>query len=91
MNGKWWTFWDLKQEIHSKTGRYYDHPTISASIREIRHAENRIKYGLPPMPREVIEKRRLNEGSGWQYRLALSENEIEHIKQEKKNARQRRI
>ena len=88
MNGKWWTFWDLKQEIHSKTGRYYDHPTISASIREIRHAENRMKYGLPPMPREVIEKRRLNEGSGWQYRLALSENEIE---QEKKNARQRRI
>ena len=39
------------------------------------------------MPREVIEKRRLNEGSGWQYKLALSESEIEHIKQEKKNAR----
>lgn len=89
LNGKWWTFWGLREEIYKKTGTYYDHTSISASIREIRHQEHRVRYGLPTdMSIEVVEKRKLLERRGWEYKLSLTETEILKIK-EKKNARRR--
>ena len=87
LNGKWWTFWDLRKEIYEKTGTYYDHTSISASIREIRHQDNRLRYGLnPDMTVEVIDRRKRIEGRGNEYKLILTENEILAIK-EKHNAR----
>jgi len=87
MNGKWWTFWDLKSEIYDKVGRFYDHTSISASLREIRHLPSRQRYGLPlDMNIEVIARRKREDGKGHEYKLNLTEIEIAKIK-EKKNAR----
>jgi hypothetical protein len=87
MNGKWWTFWDLKAEIYEKNNRFYDHTSISASLREIRHLPSRQRYGLPlDMNVEVIVRRKRETGDGYEYKLNLTEDEIALIK-EKKNAR----
>tara|TARA_Y100000004_G_C8918674_1_gene414363 strand:+ start:733 stop:1002 length:270 start_codon:yes stop_codon:yes gene_type:complete len=74
-NGHWWTFWDLQKTIQEKTGKFYGEPTISASIRNLRKDWARSKYGLPQFG-EVISKKRIHNGKGFQYRLIGENNGI---------------
>ena len=67
-NGQWWTFWDLQAIIKDKLHKFYGEPSISAAIRNLRKDYAREKYGLPTYG-EVVEKRRIPHGKGFQYRL----------------------
>ena len=71
LNGKWWKFQDLKREIEEKVGRTYDHTSISAAIREIRHYDSRLKFSLPlDMSIEVVDGRKVEGSAGWEYKLS---------------------
>lgn len=72
-NGHWWTFWDLQKTIKERTGKFYGEPTISASIRNLRKDWARSKYDLPQFG-EVIDKKRISGGKGYQYKLIGVEN-----------------
>ena len=67
-NGNWWTFWGLQKVIHEKTGKFFGEPSISAAIRELRKMPSREKYQLPSNC-EIIDKRRILGGKGYEYRL----------------------
>lgn len=67
-DGKFWTFWELQATIKEKTGKFYGEPTISAGIRNMRKDYCRSKYDLTPYG-EIIEKKRLDTGKGYKYRL----------------------
>ena len=69
-DGKFWTFWELQNTIKEKTGKFYGEPTISAGIRNMRKDHCRSKYGLTPYG-EIIEKKRLDTGKGYKYRLII--------------------
>ena len=71
-NGKYWTFWELRDCIKNNTGNYYGEPTISAAIRNLRKEPARIKYSLP-MTGEVVVKKRITGGKGYQYKLIEKE------------------
>ena len=71
-DGRYRTFWELQTLIKDKTGKFYGEPTISAGIRNMRKGYCRVKYGLKPYG-EVIEKKRLDTGKGYQYRLITGE------------------
>jgi len=71
-NGKYWTFWELKDCIQKNTGNYYGEPTISAAIRNLRKEPARVKYSLP-MTGEVVTKKRITGGKGYQYKLIEKE------------------
>lgn len=73
-NGKWWTFWKLQQTIKNKTGKFYGEPSISAAIRDLRKEPQREKYKLKPYG-EVIEKRRLFNSNGYEYKLLIKGEE----------------
>ena len=74
-NGNWWTFWNLQQVIKHKTSVLYGEPSISAAIRELRKEPHRVKYNLP-MLGEVVEKRRMFNRKGYEYKLiGVSKNE----------------
>tara|TARA_R100000773_G_scaffold752_5_gene1344 strand:+ start:2062 stop:2349 length:288 start_codon:yes stop_codon:yes gene_type:complete len=75
LNGKWWTFWDLQKTIREKVGRLYGEPSISAAIRDIRKIPQRNKYNLP-MTGEVIDKRRIEGGKGYEYKLAVDTDDL---------------
>jgi len=80
---KWLTFQDIQTKIqnaYKNSGfseqyvrtRFYDSPTISASIRRIRHVDKRELYELPlDINIEVIKKRRRSGSRGWEYSLDL--------------------
>jgi len=65
---KFWTFWQIQETIKIKTGKFYGEPTISAAIRNIRKDYMRSKYDLPRYG-EVVERRRIPNGKGYQYKL----------------------
>ena len=67
-NGKFWSFWELKDCIKKNTGQTYGEPTISAAIRNLRKQPARIKYNLC-LSDEVIVKKRIDGGKGYQYKL----------------------
>ena len=67
-SNSYWTFWELQYAIKEKTGTFYGEPSISAAIRNIRKADRRAKYNLPPYG-EVIEKKRRTAGKGYKYKL----------------------
>lgn len=69
-NGHWWTFWDLQQMISQKCNKFYGEPTLSASIRNLRKDYCREKYRLPKHG-EVVLKKRLPNGKGYQYKLII--------------------
>jgi hypothetical protein len=64
-----WTFWKIQQRINEKTGKFYGEPSISAAIRNIRKPYMRTKYGLP-MTGEVVNRERIPNGKGYQYKLS---------------------
>lgn len=74
-NGQWWTFWSLQKNIQDMTGRFYGEPSLSASIRELRKHPSRVKYGLP-LNGDIVIKKRITEGKGYQYRLITGENNV---------------
>lgn len=67
-NGEWWTFWELQRVIKEKTNKFYGEPSLSAAIRDLRKLPFRQKYGLP-LYDEVVIKRRITGGKGYQYKL----------------------
>jgi len=67
-NGKWWTFWEIQNEIKLRENKFFGEPSISAAIRNLRKHRCRLKYGLK-MTGEVIDRRRRLEGKGYQYKL----------------------
>lgn len=73
-DGRYWTFWDLRDSIKKNTGNYYGEPTISAAIRNLRKEPARVKYNLP-MTGEVVVKKRITGGKGYQYKL-IGENNV---------------
>ena len=73
-DGRYWTFWDLQDSIKRNTGNYYGEPTISAAIRNLRKEPARVKYNLP-MTGEVVVKKRITGGKGYQYKL-IGENNV---------------
>jgi hypothetical protein len=73
-NGKWWNFWTLRKVIINNTGVSYGEPSISAAIRDLRKVPQRVKFNLP-MEGEVIEKRRMFNSKGYEYKLIGVENE----------------
>ena len=73
LNGKWWTFWELQKTIKEKVGKLYGEPSISAAIRDIRKEPQRERYRLP-MIGEVVEKRKIEGGKGYEYRLCVDSN-----------------
>lgn len=64
----WWTFWELKEAIRKKTGKYYGEPSISAAIRDLRKEPYRHKYDLPVYG-EIIDRKRIQGGKGYKYKL----------------------
>jgi len=64
-----WTFWKIQKMIKEKTGKFYGEPSISAAIRNIRKPYMRSKYGLP-MEGEVVDRERIPNGKGYQYKLS---------------------
>tara|TARA_B100000085_G_scaffold178369_1_gene162699 strand:+ start:4518 stop:4787 length:270 start_codon:yes stop_codon:yes gene_type:complete len=72
-DNNWWTFWELQNLIKFKTGNFYGEPSISAAIRDLRKEPYRHKYGLP-LSGEVVEKKRINNGRGYKYKLKGVEN-----------------
>lgn len=72
-DGRYWTFWDLRDSIQRNTGNYYGEPTISAAIRNLRKEPARVKYNLP-MTGEVVVKKRITGGKGYQYKLIGEKN-----------------
>ena len=68
-NGKWWTFWNLQQVISEKTGKFYGEPTISAAIRNLRKVQCIEDYDLHD---STIEKRRIDNSRGYEYRIVFS-------------------
>ena len=72
-DGRYWTFWELRDQIYKVTGKYYGEPTISAAIRNLRKEPARVKYKLPMMD-EVIIKKRITGGKGYQYKLIGEKN-----------------
>lgn len=73
-DGRYWTFWDLQDSIKRNTGNYYGEPTISAAIRNLRKEPARVKYNLP-IKGEVIVKKRITGGKGYEYKL-IGENNV---------------
>ena len=70
-DGRWWTFWEIQDEIKQRTGKFYGEATISAAIRNMRKIDCRERFGFPTdMSVEVIFKKRRTEGKGYKYRLA---------------------
>ena len=69
-NKKWLTFWNIQQIIKEQTGKFYGEATISASIRNMRKDYCRELYELP-IYGEVIEKRRMFNSKGYEYKLIL--------------------
>lgn len=79
---KWVTFQDIQDAIQKayresgyseeyvRKNRFYGTPTISASIRRIRHEDMRESYELPPTG-EVVKKRRRSGSKGYEYSLDL--------------------
>ncbi len=70
-DGRYWTFWDLRNVIKEKTGTFYGEPTISAAIRNLRKDYCRSKYNLPRTG-EVVEKKRIDSSKGWKYKLIIN-------------------
>lgn len=81
---KWLTFQDIQTKIQNayrnegfseeyvRKNRFYGSPTISASIRRIRHIDKRESYELPlDLEIEVIKKRKKSGSRGWEYSLDL--------------------
>lgn len=66
-NGQWWTFWEL-QDVISEHHKFYGEPTISASIRNLRKYDRRVKYGLP-LVGQVVLRKRIPDGKGNLYKL----------------------
>ena len=64
----WWTYWSLQRVIKNKSGTFYGEPSISASIRNLRKEKQRQRYNLKKHG-EVIEKRRIKNGKGYEFRL----------------------
>lgn len=79
LNGKNWTFWQLRDVIFTNTGKSYGEPTISASIRNLRKTDRRAKYNLP-MSGEVVVKRKLDDGAGYEYKLNIDKSQLENIR-----------
>ena len=69
-NGNWWTFWTLQKVIQERTGKFFGEPSISAAIRELRKTPSREKYNLPNTG-EIVDKRRIHGGKGYEYRLIM--------------------
>ena len=67
LDGQWWTFWALKKEFADK-GYYYGEPSISAAIRNLRKPHCRALFNLPT-DGEVIDRRRIHNGKGYEYKL----------------------
>lgn len=72
-DGKWWTFWELQSTIKNKTNKFYGEPSISAAIRNLRKDYCREKYKLPNFG-EVVERKRIPNGKGYQYKLRSTDN-----------------
>ena len=81
---KWLTFQEIQtaiqkgfkrsgfSDLYIRQKRFYGSPTISASIRRIRHADKRVAYELPlDMEIDVIKKRKRSGSKGWEYSLDL--------------------
>ena len=59
-------------DLYVSQKRFYGSPTISASIRRIRHIDMREAYELPlDLEIEVIKKRRRSGSKGYEYSLDL--------------------
>jgi len=69
----WWTFWKLQQKIKDKTGVFYGEPSISAAIRDLRKEPQRKKYNLANFG-EVVEKRKMFNSKGFEYKLIGEKN-----------------
>jgi transposase len=69
----WWTFWKLQQKIKDKTGVFYGEPSISAAIRDLRKEPQRKKYNLANFG-EVVEKRKIFNSKGFEYKLIGEKN-----------------
>ena len=71
-DGRFWTFWELKEEIYNNWGGSYSENSVSAGIRDLRKTQYRTKYGLHPFY-EVVEKKSVENLSGrgrhYKYRL----------------------
>tara|TARA_B100000780_G_C21018077_1_gene407924 strand:- start:71 stop:379 length:309 start_codon:yes stop_codon:yes gene_type:complete len=67
---KWLSFWQIQKSIQEQTGKFYGEPTISASIRNMRKDHCRDAYELPKFG-EVITKKRMFNGKGFEYKLIL--------------------
>lgn len=74
-DGRWWTFWDLQKVIKEKTDKFYGEPSISAAIRNLRKDYAREKYKLPNFS-EVVERKRIPNGKGYQYKLLIGEKNV---------------
>ena len=72
-NGKYWTFWHLQDCIKKNTGNFYGEPSISAAIRNLRKEPARKKYNLP-YAGEVVLKKRIAGGKGYEYKLIDHKN-----------------
>ncbi len=66
--GKYMSFWHIQGMIKQNVGKFYGEPTISASIRNMRKDYCREAYDLP-MYGEVIEKRKIWNSKGYEYKL----------------------
>lgn len=74
-DGRWWTFWNLQKIIYEKTNKFYGEPSISAAIRNLRKDYAREKYKLPNFG-EVVERKRIPNGKGYQYKLIIGETNV---------------
>jgi|TARA_R100001509_G_scaffold87904_1_gene50168 hypothetical protein len=75
-DGRWWTFWELQEEIQQKTGHFYGEPSISAAIRNLRKWKQRVRFDLPTDDTfDPIERKRITDGKGNRYRLKIDTNE----------------
>lgn len=73
-DGDWWTFWELQKVIKEKTGKFYGEPSLSAAIRDLRKLPYREKYNIDQFASEVVIKKRINNGKGYQYKLIGVQN-----------------
>ena len=74
---RWWTYWDLQQLIKEKTGVFYGEPSISASIRNLRKADRREKFGIDrDLNFDPCPKRRIVGGKGYEFRLLKNKENV---------------
>ena len=71
--GKWFTTWDLQEEVIRKFNVMWQETSLSAGLRDFRKIKYQEKFGID-LGTDPLEKRKRKNGKGYEYKLNLGSN-----------------